>query len=1388
MREEAGRYGLRVSFRNLKFHFLYPHVSLDNLEIWDEKAAIRLAQAETVDVSLSPGRFLSGQSPVSRIRARNFTFHAEEANRPLFDRLRSVSGKREGPMPEILLLGGYVSAGPFGPFKHWEAHVSELRVRDVRFLGTRISFKAEQASGRIALPDAEAGNWPYETVEADLFHNDNVLRIRRFRASGPSSSFRLSGFVDTARREGEVKASGAVDLARWISAGAPYGPRIARFGGGGELDFSAAMAGNLDDPSGSGRLMLRNGRFSGGAPVVAELSVAVSKRKIRVESLKGKLWGGTLAGNGVYDIANRSGEGKLSLSRASFGSAPWKDWGAAWRPAGTGNMEIAISGNAAAVRGALSWRNPDGLERTGGAGSPGGRIVLPFAASVSAEMAPGGEVKVPAFRLHAGDAILSGGGEVSLSDRTIRLAGEFSAPPGKAADYGWAYPISWRSLAGEWEAAGAADRPHVAARVEAQALAVRALPPVPLVVKLTGDPAEAVHFVADIPASVAKATATGTVTGPLSPGPFMVEATVAAREIDFSESGRWVTAVLASLGRDASSSARYTAGLSGAGTGDLQVSIGKEAYSISGALRSDALLVRGIALRGVSAEGGWSLSGGAETWHARAEGKSEEGVFRLAGEGRNGRGEVSGTLDRIDLGKAVPLFVRGTTPRVKGIARLLFAAQRGAGGWELSQLTATVPTLSLDNVTWNEVSAEGSLGAATGTFALSSRSPRMRLSADVRRGGDWPVAFSFAASDVPTDFLAAAAGQAGIPSGGKWKAEAEGTVNAAGLTEGKGFLPETIADLRFSVSAAAPSVSGVVFDAIEASGKKEGATISGEIRSRAPDTLFSYSVNLREPFGFRVAGPFSFGTARNGQREEGKARFSLSGSAEIAGSLRALERTEGSLHVRQFQYREGGFEISAKDAAAQMSPEGIRWAGGTVLAAGSPLRISGKSSWKGDLDVRLEGKLPASAIRLVTDVFDRLEGTMRLDLRITGKWDNPSLVGTGRLDGGVFSFRGYAQLFEDMQADAIISREKLIFEHFEGRSGGGYLDGRGELPLRFDNHQRLFFTADFFDMRFPYPDDLRPVLQGHVELLGPYDDFLVTGEVEVQSARYTKTVRFEKALLDFRRRLADVTARKEKSDFRVRLDIEGIADGTIRIKNNLADAEAKGEFKVVGDASRVIVLGSFDVIDGYVEYQGNKYELKRVGVEFQDPRRNNPRLDARAETKKGNVTVIVSVTGTLEKYEVDLASDPPLSKNDIVSLLSLGVTSQALAGAEGTVGAAAASSLVLGPYKGTVEEGIRGIVGLDKFAIEPSFSPSTRSFEPRFIVGKSFGDRFSVSVSTSVGTSTESNAIAEYQLLENVFLSGAWESATTTREGDLGADVKFRYRYRRFKDFLGGRE
>ncbi|MGZ9133501.1 MAG: translocation/assembly module TamB domain-containing protein [Candidatus Deferrimicrobiaceae bacterium] len=1402
VRREAEALGLELSFRDLRFHPLHLRVSLEDLDIRDGIAGIPLAHADHVEVSLSPRRFLSGLTPVSRVLVRTYSVHAGEANRPLLEKVRgSGKGREAGTLPEILLLDGKVRFEPMGPLERWEARVPEVRIRPVRFLGTRVTAAVQGAAGRIALPGAGSGNIPLESAEADFFLKGDSVRVRKFQASGRSAKLSLSGQWEGADRTVDWKFSGETDLEVWAASGAWGKDWIRRVATEGTIAFSGRIEGPVENPEGWGKILARNILFPGKTPFEGEASLAVAGKRIRLESLRGKIWEGTVSAAGMYDFRAGKGDAKLSLEQAAFGKAPWGSWGISWRPAGRGTLVLSLTGGREILQGTISLKNPAGFERPGAEGAPAARVALPLAAVAAWDVLPGKEWRIRDLRVTAGRAEATGKGAYAPDGGRLSFAGGFLVPRGRAADYGWGYPLSWGSLSGAWSVSGAAGNPHVTAKLTAEGLAARALPPVPLSLKLEGDPADVVHFVADIPVDVAKVTAVGTISGPLSSRPLSLETTVGARDIDFSLAGGWGAAVLSSLRKDPTQLKKYTAGMSGTGNADLRISVGKGVYSVSGSISSPEIRFSGIGVRAVSASGNWGESVPGVHWGFQADGRFGEGSFLLTGKGEGGESGIFGTLEDIDLGTLASFVDGDSRGRIGGRATMRLEARAGPRGWEIRKFSASVPRLNAVGLTIEQVSAEGSLGESSGILSLVSASPSLRASADIRRESGWPVSFSVRAEGVPTGTLLDAIGRKDATAKGTWDAVAEGTMKVEDWIAGRKMRPEAFSAFRFSVTAAQPVFSGVSFGALSAEGTKEDDVIVGEMGSRLPDSRLSFSLSLREPFGFRVEGPFMVGQTTEpvltggspgASREDaqangnGKARLGIAGRVQVTGSLFAPENSRGTLAVERLMARYRGMDLAGEGISIQLSSEGIRWASGTVRAAGNPLHVTGKASWAGDLDVRLDGRVPATAIRLATDVFDRLDGMTRMEVRVTGRWDDPSVIGTGRLENGTFSFRGYAQLFEQMNADAVISREKIIFEHFEGRSGGGYIDGRGELPLRFAEGQKMYFSVDFFDMRYPYPEDLRPMLQGHVELLGPLNDLFITGDVEVQSATYTKTIRLEQALLDFRKRLAEVKARRRESDFRIRLDLEVLADGTIHVKNNLGEGDIKGEFKVVGDTSRVVLLGAFDVTEARIDYRGNRYELLRGSLEFQDPRRNNPRLDFRAETKKGNVTVTVSVSGTLEKYEVDLSSDPPYSKNDIVSLLSLGVTSETLGGAGGAVSATQAAAFVLGPYTGRVEEGFRNVIGLDKFAIEPAYSSTDQSFEPRFIVGKSFGERISVSVSTNVGTTAETSSVAEFKVFENVYLQGGWRSATTTQEGDLGADVKFRYRYRQFRDIFRG--
>lgn len=1387
--DAAAREGVAVRYGELKLHLLYLHVSIDNVELRDALADLPLGSARSVDVSLSPLRFLTGELPVSRIRVRNFHLEAGERNRALYDRW--MSRPKEGPsLPEILLVDGSILLTPPGPLRRFQAVVREVRIRDVRFLGTHVTASLERAEGDVALPGGAGGVWPFPSVEADFFYKDGVLRVRKFKAARDSAALRLSGLLDTRKRTASAKASGELDIAGWIAAGAPGVSQLRRVVREGKAEFSVTADGPWNDPEGAARLVFRNAGFPGAAGAEGEVQLSLRGRVLRLARAHAKLWGGVLEADGLYRTESGHVEGKASLRRVSLAAVPWKALGVPVLFAGTGDASVRVTGTTDRLEGAVSLALPGGIERISSPGVSGQALRFPISLEAGGSVSAWRDVRVDSFRLLAGKAESRGDGEGSISDGTLRLRGSLSLPAGKAADYGVGEPLAWEKVAGEWEISGPWSRLRGKASLSATALAIRAFPPFPVLLKIDGVPSEALHVSADVPAQRFKVTAEGTWTSPFDRSRTASEWTVVVREIDLSDSARWVSAVAAFLGADAGGASRYLVGIVGKGEADGRIRVAAGKVEATGRFQAARVEVRGVPLRALRAEGAFGSPASADRWDARAEGKFGDGVFHVAANGDGGKGTaIEGNVEGIKIAQVFSLLRRDNPGEVRGTVNARFAARRSPMGWEVPRFTAGTEELSVGPARLSGVRAEGRLGAADGTFSFRSASPPVRIDGEVQRSDGWPTKVSLTASEIPTSLLLVAGGRSGISSGGAWSAEAGGVIRLADIVKGGPLSPGVFPALHGSVRATNLSVGEVRFAECRASGRKRGDVFEGEVLTRAPDSRLAWSVSLREPFAFRLEGPFSLDDPGNGTAKNGNRRFSLRGRAQIEGALRAVEKTSGTVLVESLNYREGGFELTGKDLSARMDPAGIRWTGGTILAAGSPVRISGRVSWGGALDVRVEGKLPASALRLaVPSVFDRLDGTVTLEARVTGNRDAPSIVGTGHLEGGIVSFIGYNQLFEGIRADAVMSSEKIVFEHFEAKSGGGHIDGWGEVPLKMDAGQRLYFSVDFLDVRYPYPEDLRPVVQGHAELLGPVNDLLVTGDIEVQSARYTKTLRPEKSLVDFSKRLFDVSARREKSAFRVRLDINAISDGTIRIRNNMVDATAKGEFRIVGDTTRVILLGSFDVVEGTVEFRGNKYELKRATVDFQDPRRNNPRLDWLAETRKGNVTVTVAVTGTLEKYEVDLFSDPPLGKNDIVALLSLGVTTPGLAGQEGAVGSAAAASIALGPYKGGVEERIRGIAGLDRFAIEPGFSSTTKTFEPKFIVGKSFGDRASVSMATSVGTSADSTAIAEFKLRENIFLQGSWQGATTTQEGDLGADLKFRYRYRQWKDFLRGKE
>ncbi|MBP2690193.1 MAG: hypothetical protein H6Q83_2380, partial [Deltaproteobacteria bacterium] len=381
---------------------LHLHVSIDNVVVRDALADLPLGSARSVDVSISPLRFLTGDLPVSRIRVRDFHLEAGEQNRALYDRWMST--QKEGPspsLPEILLVDGTILLTLPGPLRRFETVAREIRIREGRFRGTRVTASLERSKGDLTLPGDAGGAWPFPSVEADLFYKEGVLRVRKFKAARDSAALRLSGSLDTRKRIVSAKASGELDFAGWIAAGAPGVSYVRHVVREGKAEFSVSADGPWSDPEGAARLVFRNAGFPGAAGAEGEVQLSLRDRVLRLSRARAKLWGGVLEADGLFRTESGHVEGKASLRRVSLAMVPWKALGVPVSLAGTGDVSARFAGTADRLEGTVSLALPGGIERISSPERSDTALRFPMSLEAGGSVSGGREVKVDSFRLLA---------------------------------------------------------------------------------------------------------------------------------------------------------------------------------------------------------------------------------------------------------------------------------------------------------------------------------------------------------------------------------------------------------------------------------------------------------------------------------------------------------------------------------------------------------------------------------------------------------------------------------------------------------------------------------------------------------------------------------------------------------------------------------------------------------------------------------------------------------------------------------------------------------------------------------------------------------------------------------------------------------------------------
>ena len=259
----------------------------------------------------------------------------------------------------------------------------------------------------------------------------------------------------------------------------------------------------------------------------------------------------------------------------------------------------------------------------------------------------------------------------------------------------------------------------------------------------------------------------------------------------------------------------------------------------------------------------------------------------------------------------------------------------------------------------------------------------------------------------------------------------------------------------------------------------------------------------------------------------------------------------------------------------------------------------------------------------------------------------------------------------------------------------------------------------------------------------------------------------------------------------------------IVIKNNMVEVYIRGNGLVTGDVQSPELNTRLETLPNIskFKFKGHDFALNQGYVEIRDRGKNRVSdLKFTGVAKISDYDMKLDLSGSISKVNIDLSSEPALSKEDLLSLLTLGVTSDMSknleAGERRFVTTVGIGTLLVDQLK--INEDLNATLGV-KLSVQPEFKEDETTLisgksavsdggtsrlksATKIKINKQINNRVDVSLSSTIGGSLEQKQEMNinFKFNKNFSLEGIYEvkpteeENTTTTPNSLGADLKWR--------------
>lgn len=445
-----------------------------------------------------------------------------------------------------------------------------------------------------------------------------------------------------------------------------------------------------------------------------------------------------------------------------------------------------------------------------------------------------------------------------------------------------------------------------------------------------------------------------------------------------------------------------------------------------------------------------------------------------------------------------------------------------------------------------------------------------------------------------------------------------------------------------------------------------------------------------------------------------------------------------------------------------------------VQRDGGSLQGSFRLTPGGQAETRLKGDLNLEWLSLLPTIFREARGMARADLRGSGLLKDPRIQGRLEFLGNEVGIRGFYREVTDLKGSLAIDGDHLSPE-LSGRLGDGSFRLNGSLRLSRWKPEEFDLKFQGANMTLSRPNIYRIDLDTDLSLQGRMPSPLLTGRVDIVDGRYEKNfVIRDLVLKPFVEELSEPSLlEKILPDLRLALTVKN--SGDLRIRNYVADIDLRSDLQIGGTQSRPVVRGDLQITEGIFHYLGEDFILTEGQLEFLPSGRREPYLNLVAEQHIPPDSIVqIAVKGYVSNLAVDLSSSPALPREDIISLISSGMTYDEIREA-GRSRRSVGANILGSEIAGLLERPVAKKIHLDILRLEASESGKLS----RVSVGKNVTDRLSLELLSDFDPETPERVFqANYYLTDNILLKGfrSWTRTGGETVPRFQFDVSFRFR------------